>query len=375
MTALQIRESINAKKIEVRGFLDASDAIKAKVANEELRGLKDSLVIAVELEEEEKRELQDQEKLSKENKENNKNERGNENMEKDLEYRSIGKMLARKELTVEERASINIGNSGAILPQAFINQVQLIQKGFPALKPYTHVIPVTTNTGKMPVSKGSSTKKLAKLATDTALIQEMITTEAIAYSVEDYGKIFPTENSVLEDTTVDFYNSIIAPSFAEDSMNSENAEIIAILVANKAVVVGTDYKDIIKAINNTVPTLKSGLIVLTNTDGYNYLDELTVSGTDLRPLLKESMIVEGGTVIKGKNIVVLDPADLVPVTAGKKPFYIVNLYALVKFFDRKGIEIATSTEAGFTLNQTFVRVLERFDAVKGDARACQYIEF
>jgi HK97 family phage major capsid protein len=367
MTVLQIRELISTKTVEVRGFLDVSDAIKAKIANEELRGLKDNLVIAIELEEEEKRELQDQE--------NKKNEERVNIMDKDLEYRAIGKMLARKELTVEERASINVGNSGAILPQGFINQVQLIQKGFPALKQYCHVIPVTTNTGKMPVSKGSTTKKLAKLATDSALIQEMITTEGIAYAVEDYGKIFPTENSVLEDTTVDFYNSIIAPSFAEDSMNSENAEIIAIVSANKTVVVGTDYKAIIKAINTTVPSLKSGLVVLTNQDGYDYLDNLTISTTDMRPLLKESLIVEGGTVIKGKNIVVLENADLVPVTAGKKPFYIVNLFALIKFFDRKGIEIATSTEAGFTLNQTFVRVLERFDVAKGDSRACTYIEF
>jgi HK97 family phage major capsid protein len=59
----------------------------------------------------------------------------------------------------------------------------------------------------------------------------------------------------------------------------------------------------------------------------------------------------------------------------KKVFYVVNLYALVKFFDRKTYEIATSKEAGFTYNQTFVRCIERFDAVKGDDRACFKIEF
>lgn len=366
MTSKEIREAIEAKKIEVRGFLDAKDAIKAKTANEELRGLKDSLVITEELEEEEKRELENQNK--------NKEERGNEKMDKDLEYRAIGKMLAKKELTTEERASINIGNSGAILPQAFLNQVILLQKGFPSLKKYTHVIPVVTNTGKMPVSAGSTTKKLAKLATDTELVKEMITTTPISYAVEDYGKIFPVENSVLEDTTVDFYNTIVAPSFAEDSMNSENEEIIAIVKANATAITGTDYKTIIKAINGTVPALKSGMILLCNSDGYDYLDNLVDTNSG-RPLLSDSLSVEGGKTFKGKEIVVLDNADLTPVTVGKKPFYIVNLFALIKFFDRKNIEIATSTEAGFTLNQTFVRILERFDAVKGDARANSYVEF
>lgn len=365
MTVKEIREAIESKKVEVRGFIDAKDAEKAKVSNEELRGLKESLKIAEELEAEEKRDL--------ENQKNEKEERGN-NMEinKDLEYRAIGKMLAKKELTTEERASINIGNSGAILPQGFVNQVIFLQKGFPSLKKYTHVIPVTSLTGKMPVAKGSTTKKLAKLATDTELVKEMITTEAVSYTVEDYGKIFPVENSVLEDTTIDFYNSIVAPSIAEDAMNSENAEIIAIMEANKTAVTGTDYKAIAKAINATVPALKAGLVIVTNTDGYDYLDNL-VDGQG-RPMLSDSLAVEGGKTFKGKEVIVLDTTDLVPATEGKKPFYIVNLFALCKFFDRKGYEIATSTEAGFTLAQTFVRVLERFDVVKGDARACGYVE-
>ena len=63
-----------------------------------------------------------------------------------------------------------------------------------------------------------------------------------------------------------------------------------------------------------------------------------------------------------------------PNNETKVPFYIVNLRALVKFFDRKGIEVAKSTEAGFTLNQTFVRLVKRFDVVKGDTRACFLVE-
>ncbi|WP_286909304.1 phage major capsid protein [Clostridium sp. UBA1652] len=368
MKVKEIRDAIEAKKIEVRGFLDKSDLENSKKANEELRALKESLVIAEELEEEEKRDLEKQNKV-----EERKDDVKMENNKIDLEFRAISKILARKELTEEERASVNVSNSGAILPQAFIAQVQLEQKGFPALKPYCHVIPVTTNTGKMPVSKGSTTRKLAKLATDTAMVQEMITTEPIEFAVEDYGKIYPVENSVLEDAGVDFYNSLLAPDVAECSVNSENEEIIEIIEANKvAGATGTDYKAIQKTINKVVPALKRGLVVVTNVDGYDYLDGLVDSQG--RPLLTDSLAVEGGKMFKGKEVVVMDNADLVPATEGKLPFYVVNLYALVKFFDRKQYEIATSKEAGFVYNQTFTKVVERFDVVKGDARACFYVE-
>lgn len=364
MTIQEIREAIETKKGEVRGFIDNKDAENARKANEELRGLKDSLKIAEELEETEKRELENQK---------NEEKRGNVKMEKGMEFRAISKVLMNKELTTEERASVNIANSGAILPEAFINQVQVLTKGFPSLKQYTHIIPVTNTTGKMPISNGSTTRKLAKLATDTEMVKEMITTVPVDFAVEDYGKIYPVENSVLEDAGVDFYNGLLAPDVAECSINSENAEIISIVKVNaSAGATGTDWKAIAKTINKVVPSLRKGLVVVTNMSGYDYLDSL-VDGQG-RPMLSDSIAVEGGKTFKGKEVVVLDDTDLTPVTEGKMPFYVVNLFALVKFFDRKQYEIAVSIEAGFTYNQTFVRVVERFDVVKGDARACFYVE-
>ena len=41
-------------------------------------------------------------------------------------------------------------------------------------------------------------------------------------------------------------------------------------------------------------------------------------------------------------------------------FYVVNLKT-VPFFDRQQVEIAKSTEAGFTANKTLIRAIERFD--------------
>ena len=39
------------------------------------------------------------------------------------------------------------------------------------------------------------------------------------------------------------------------------------------------------------------------------------------------------------------------------------------FFDREGVTMAVSTEAGFTKNATMMRVIERFDVQKVDTGA------
>jgi HK97 family phage major capsid protein len=361
----ELMQELSAKKDEVRSLLNDNRVDEAEKKMAEVRSLEKKIELQKQLDEQEQRKVDD--KMSKVIE-------VREKQNHELEYRAISKYLLRKDMSPEERASVNVGNSGAIMPEGFISQVQLLTKGFPSLKPYTHVIPVSTNTGKMPISQGSTTRKLAKLATDTELVKEMITTAPVEFAVEDYGKIIPVENSVLEDAGINFYQQIVAPDFAECAVNSENEEILKVVTENAAAgATGTDYKAIIKTINQKiVPSLLADTVIITNMDGYDYLDDLYDNNG--RPLLSENLAMEGSKLFKGRPLIVLDNAALSPVTDGKKPFYIVNLRALIKFFDRKTIEIATSTEAGFTYNQTFIRVIERFDVVKGDNRANFYVE-
>lgn len=364
----ELKQSLTNLKNEVRTLLNSNKVEDAEKKMQEVRDLEKSIKLQKELDEEDEREAGDKMEDRKDD------EHVGKKNNADMEFRTIGKFLLNKEMTKEERESINVGNSGAILPEAFINQVQVLTKGFPSLKRYCHVIPVTTNSGKMPISEGSGTKRLAKLAVDTEMVKEMVTTKPIDFTVKDYGKIYPIENSVLEDAGVDLFNGLLAPDVAECSVNTENEEIIKIIKDNAVGgATGTDYKAITKTLNTKVlPSLLKGTIILTNQDGYDYLDN--IEDANKRPLLVDSLAVEGGKTFKGREVVTMDNTDLVPTTAGKMPFYIVNPYALVKFFDRKGYEVAISKEAGFTYNQTFTRIVERFDTVKGDTRADFYVE-
>ena len=54
--------------------------------------------------------------------------------------------------------------------------------------------------------------------------------------------------------------------------------------------------------------------------------------------------------------------------------FVGDLEEFITFFDREGLELAVSTEAGFTKNATYIRAIERFDAKKVDKEAMKYLE-
>ena len=76
---------------------------------------------------------------------------------------------------------------------------------------------------------------------------------------------------------------------------------------------------------------------------------------------------------KGRKIIVLKDTVL-PMNTTKAPVFVGDMSEFVTFFDREGLELALSTEAGFSMNATFIRAIERFDVAKVDAEAMVYLE-
>ena len=362
-----LREQIAALTTELRTFLDNKDVEKAKEKREEIRQAKELLKIEEEIAEEEKRILMGQAKQQKGTNGNI----SNRNMDKRAELRATAKLILRKSLTEEERALVSVQGNTALLPQGYINEIEIYRKGFPALKPYCHVIPVTNKNGSMPTaSLGKNT--LVNLSSDEPIPEGSMTTSPINYNVEDYGKFVPIEKDLEDDAAVDLIQSILLPDFAEGSVNAENAEIIKIVKANAVTVVGKDYTDVEKAIDSIVPAAQAGVITLTNTTGYCYLkNQKDKQGRSLNLITD----VDGVKFFNGKPLIYLDDSDIVPVTEGNLIFYTASLRELVKFFDRKGIVIDQSREFLFNKNQDCIRAIERFDTEKGNARSVKVIEF
>lgn len=281
---------------------------------------------------------------------------GNSKEEKrSLQLSAMSKQVRGIQLSEEERDVISATNNGAVIPQEFVNEFEKLKEGYPSLKEHCHVIPVNRNAGKMPVRAGATVDKLANLAEDTELVKAMLKTQPMTYDIDDYGLLAPIDNSLLEDSEINFLE-FVNEEFAEFAVNTENAEIVKQAKALLAEETINDYAGLVKTINSLVPNARKRAIIVTNSDGRAYLDGLM--DKQGRPLLKE--LSDGGDLIfKGRPVIELE--DSIFDASEEIKFIVSDFKTLIKFLDRKQYLIDQSKEAGYTKNQTIARIIERFD--------------
>lgn len=280
---------------------------------------------------------------------------GSKEEKRSLQLSAMSKVVRGISLSEEERDVMSATNNGAVIPQEFVNEFEKLKEGYPALKSYCHVIPVARNSGKLPVRAGGSVTKLANLEEDTELVKAMMKTKPMSYDINDYGLLAPIDNSLLEDSEINFLE-FVNEEFAEYAVNTENSEVVD--QANKLLATEEvkDYIEMVEKINSLVPNARSRAVIVTNSLGRGYLDALM--DKQGRPLLKE--LSDGGSLIfKGRDVVELDSTTF--NTGEEIKFIIADLKTLIKFMDRKQYLIDQSKEAGYTKNQTIARIIERFD--------------
>lgn len=163
----------------------------------------------------------------------------------------------------------------------------------------------------------------------------------------------------------------VAKWFVKKSVATRNSLILAILDGLKKV----EFKgldDIKKTLNVTLDTAISlGAIIMTNQDGFNYLDQL--KDADGKYLLKDIPSEPTNKMLFGRRVVVISNKVL-KTKAGKAPVIVGDLKEAVILFDRQQQSIAyTNLAAGsFETNTTKVRAIEREDVVAWDKEAVVY---
>ena len=368
MKSKEIMEKIKDKRAEARAKMDAGDMTAARTLAEEVRGLEADLETALAIEEGELRDLQGRGVQIPSG-------AGDETRKftREDELRALGKHLFNMQMTDEERGLVTVAGNGALLPEGYINDVMLLRDGYPSLKKYAHVIPVTDKTGKMPVANFQDKISLQNYQVILPIDQgETASTTQLKYDVEDYGKFVPIERSLTDDEVVGIIENILMPDFAEGAIAIENEEILEVIKSGATEVEeATDYEDVEKAIDSLVPSARAGAITITNTAGFVYLkNKKDALGRKLNLIT----YVDGVAMFNNKPIVELSDA-LVTASHGKLIYYVANVKEACKFFDRKGVEITKSTEFLFNKNQDCLRAIERFDVVKGATRSIKKIEF
>lgn len=262
------------------------------------------------------------------------------------------------------------GKGGYLVPEQSEQTIKEFRRGKIALKDYVNVIPVGTMSGKFPVGTDQN-GTLTSFEELNEIVQSDITFVQQNWSVLDYGDIIPISNTLLEDTTIDLMK-YVGGQFTKKAINTENAQIYALMKSASAKKTGTEYKAIKTALNKDLdPSIASTARVYTNQSGFDWLDNL--EDENKRPLLTVSLTDPSKKLFSGKEIIVL-PDALMAQTSGKYGFYVGDLSEAVNFYDRKGVEVAVSKEAGFTKNATLMRVVERFDVKSFDTAAVVYVE-
>lgn len=360
LTIAELKIKIAEGKTEVRSLL-ATDIVKAETKMEEVRSLEKSLKILEELGVTEQREIiaQAADVITA--------------TEPVNEMRAIVKHIMGKEsLTVEERAAITTADHAAVLPKQFIKEIIELTKGYGSLKSLCDIIPVTKNEGTTPVVDLSGQNALLTVKEGDAIVEGKLVTTDVPFVCSKVGLLQRITSETADDAEVEIEN-LIRKNFVEITVVNENSKILKVIKDNaKIIATPTGYEDINKEIDSALPTVKAGLVTITNVTGYCYLKALKDgNGRNLELIT----LVGGQEYYYGKPIHVVEDSALPPLVAGKKIFYVANTKEAIKFMDRKQVTVAKSAEAGFNTDTVVLRILERFGVVLGIARSIKSLEF
>lgn len=295
-----------------------------------------------------------------------------------LRNRVFNKLVFGRSLDEQEKEFVNMagtpgqvegtpGKGGYIVPEEQISILREYRRANLALRSFCGYQTVSTDSGKRP-TLSSEKGKLIAFDELNEIHQDDLDFGQVAYKIASYGDIIPVSNELVDDNNVNLME-VIGRRFATKAINTENDKILAKLPTSATTI--TDYKGIIKALNTKIDPMQAiSSVILTNQDGYDYLDELTDSMG--RPLLTRSLADPSMSVFRGKTVIPVSNQILATKTAGM-PFYVGSMTEAVAFFDRQQVAIRASSEAGFTKNATYVRAIERFDVQADDPGAMVFL--
>lgn len=293
------------------------------------------------------------------------------------------KSLRGKRLTEEERdlfeseeframSGKNEEDGGILIPEDISRTIkELKREQEQQLEQYVTVEPVATRSGTRMLEKNSDMTPFAVLEEmDEIAETDQPKFTKLSYKITDYAGILPLSNTLLQDTDQAIM-SYVARWFVKKSITTRNALILSILDSLKKVQFkGLD--NIKKTLNVTLdPAISAGAIIMTNQDGFDYLDQL--KDGDGKYLLKDIPTEPTNRMLFGRRVVVISNKVLKTVS-GKAPMIIGDLKEAIVLFDRQQQSIA-STDVGagaFETNTTKVRAIEREDVRLWDSEAVVY---
>lgn len=261
-------------------------------------------------------------------------------------------------------------NAGLTIPKDIQTAIHGLVRQYNSLQEYVTVESVSTTSGSRVYEKWSDITALANLEDETTSIADIDAPKLalIKYAIKRYAGMLTATNSLLKDTAENilaWLNSWVAKKVVV-TRNKAILEKIAALPSKPNITKFDDIKDL--ALKGVDPAIRATSFFMTNTSGLATLAKVKNAMGDYLlqrdPTQPERYLLEGKQVIEIADRWLADNAEA-------HPLYFGDLKQAVTLFDREHMSIEASNVAGdaFSLDQTKIRVIDRFDVVTTDQEA------
>lgn len=286
-----------------------------------------------------------------------------------------------KSMAVRNAANMNEGAGeagGFIVPTDEQTKINELKRALNPLSALVRVENVNTMSGTRVLEKASDMTPFASVA-ELAAISEIDGPKFIQvkYAIKKFAGILPISEELLADSDQNLL-AYVNGWLAKKSVATENAQILAVLkTLTKAPL--TNLDGIKEILNVTLdPTISLMSSVLTNQDGFNFLDKQ--KDTDGRYLLQPNPLDSTQKLLFGKPVTVVSnkvlPTDASVASTKKAPVIIGSFTDAVVLFDRQATTLTGTSVGGdaWKRDSYDVKAVTRIDVQKFDDKAVVFGE-
>ena len=286
-----------------------------------------------------------------------------------------------KSMAVRNAANMNEGAGeagGFIVPTDEQTKINELKRALNPLSALVCVENVNTMSGTRVLEKASDMTPFASVA-ELAAIGEIDGPKftQVKYAIKKFAGILPISEELLADSDQNLL-AYVNGWLAKKSVATENAQILAVLkTLTKAPL--TNLDGIKELLNVTLdPTISLMSSVLTNQDGFNFLDKQ--KDTDGRYLLQPNPLDSTQKLLFGKPVTVVSnkvlPTDASVASAKKAPVIIGSFTDAVVLFDRQATTLTGTSVGGdaWKRDSYDVKAVTRIDVQKFDDKAVVFGE-
>lgn len=286
-----------------------------------------------------------------------------------------------KSMAVRNVANMNEGAGeagGFIVPTDEQTKINELKRALNPLSALVRVENVNTMSGTRVLEKASDMTPFASVA-ELAAIGEIDGPKftQVKYAIKKFAGILPISEELLADSDQNLL-AYVNGWLAKKSVATENAQILAVLkTLTKAPL--TNLDGIKEILNVTLdPTISLMSSVLTNQDGFNFLDKQ--KDTDGRYLLQPNPLDSTQKLLFGKPVTVVSnkvlPTDTSVASTKKAPVIIGSFTDAVVLFDRQATTLTGTSIGGdaWKRDSYDVKAVTRIDVQKFDDKATVFGE-